>query len=262
MELNQIYNQDCLVGMLDIPDKSIDAIICDLPYGTTRNHWDSAIPLDALWKQYNRIIKDNGAIILFSQMPFTAALACSNLSMLKYEIIWRKNNSTGFLNANFAPLKSHEVILVFSKASACFVKDKRHAMVYNPQKSYGHKPYVNRKKNSTGSKNYDFKHFKSCITRSDGERFPTDVLTFPYDKEKLHPTQKPVALIEYLVKSYTNSGGVVLDNCMGSGSTAIACINTNRNFIGYELDKTYYDIACQRIKQADMCREMDMFNAI
>lgn len=247
IELNRIYNEDCLVGMTRIPDASIDCIICDLPYGTTKNAWDSVIPLNDLWTHYNRIIKENGAIVLFSQMPFAAVLACSNLNDFKYEIVWQKENATGFLNSNFAPMKIHENILVFSKSSACFVKDKNLAMIYNPQMIHGCKPYVS---NNTGisSTNYDYKHSKPITTINNGERFPNDIIFFKRDKEKIHPTQKPVDLIRYLVRTYTNVGGCVLDNCMGSGTTAIACIREKRNFIGFELNKEYYDKACKRIQ--------------
>ena len=181
IELNRIYNEDCLVGMAKIPDASIDCIICDLPYGTTRNQWDSVIPLNDLWNHYNRIIKENGAIILFSQMPFTAVLVCSNLNDFKYEIVWQKENATGFLNSNFAPMKIHENILVFSKSSACFVKDKNFAMIYNPQMIHGCKPYI---ANRTGrlSTNYDHKHSKPTTTINNGERFPNDIIFFKRDK--------------------------------------------------------------------------------
>lgn len=247
IELNKIYNEDCLEGMKRIPDGSVDCIVCDLPYGTTKNQWDSVIPLDELWLQYKRVIKENGAIVLFSQMPFTAILACSNLEMLKYEIVWQKKHATGFLNSKFAPMKIHENILVFSKSSACFVKDKAQAMLYNPQMTQGHKPYVC-KNNGIKSKNYDYKHFSSCTTVSNGDRFPTDLVCFEKDKEKIHPTQKPVALIQYLIRTYSNEGDTILDNCMGSGTTAIAAIREKRNFIGFELNKEYYDKACKRIK--------------
>ena len=247
IELNKIYNEDCLEGMKRIPDGSVDCVICDLPYGTTKNPWDSVIPLDELWLQYKRVVKENGAIVLFSQMPFTAILACSNLEMLKYEIVWKKENATGFLNSKFAPMKIHENILVFSKSSACFVKDKTQAMTYNPQMTQGHKPYVC-KRNSTKSKNYDYKHLTSCTIVSNGDRFPTDLVCFGKDKEKLHPTQKPVDLLMYLVRTYSNEGDTILDNCMGSGTTAIAAIREKRNFIGFELNKEYYDKACRRIK--------------
>lgn len=247
IELNKIYNEDCLEGMKRIPDGSVDCIVCDLPYGTTRNQWDSVIPIDELWLQYKRIIKKNGAVVLFSQMPFTAILACSNLQMLKYELVWQKSNSTGFLNSKFAPMKIHENILIFSKSSACFVKNKTQAMTYNPQMIKGNKPYVC-KRNGTKSKKYDYKNLSSCTTVSNGDRFPTDIVFFGNDKEKLHPTQKPVALIQYLIRTYSNEGDTILDNCMGSGTTAIACIKEKRNFIGFELNKEYYNKACKRIK--------------
>ena len=247
IELNKIYNEDCLEGMKRIPDGSVDCVICDLPYGTTKNYWDSVIPLDNLWVEYRRIVKPSGAIVLFSQMPFTAILASSNLEMFKYEIIWEKDNATGFLNCNFAPMKKHENILVFSQSSACFVKEKKDAMVYNPQMITGRTPYVI-KHNSYGSTNYDYKHFKNVTTVSNGERYPTDIVSYKRDKEKIHPTQKPVALIQYLIRTYSNEGDTILDNCMGSGTTAIAAIREKRNFIGFELNKEYYDKACKRIK--------------
>lgn len=240
-----LYQGDCLEVMKDIPSASIDMILCDLPYGTTKNKWDSAIPFEPLWEQYKRVIKDNGAIVLFSQMPFGAFLITSNSKMFKYEWIWQKENGTGFLNSKYAPLKIHENILVFSKSSACYVKNIENAMTYNPQMREGFKPYTI--KQSTGSKNYDYKNMKCCITESNGDRYPIDILQFKRDKEKLHPTQKPVDLLEYLIKTYTNENDLVLDNCMGSGSTGVACKNTNRNFIGIELDKNYFEIAKNRI---------------
>ena len=247
IELNRIYNEDCLLGMKSIPDESVDCIICDLPYGTTRNQWDIVIPLEELWLQYKRVVNRNGAIVLFSQMPFTAILACSNLEMLKYEIIWQKESPTGFLNSKFAPMKIHENILVFSKSSAGVVKDKSKAMVYNPQMVKGCKPYIS---NNTGisSTNYNYKHSKPITTINNGERFPNDIIFFKRDKEKIHPTQKPVALIQYLKRTYSNEGDTILDNCIGSGTTAIACIREKRNFIGFELNKEYYDKACKRIQ--------------
>lgn len=241
IQLNNIYNMDCLEGMKYIKDKSIDCIICDLPYGTTQNKWDSIIPLNDLWLQYERIIKDNGAILLFSQIPFTITLAASNQSLLRYEIIWEKTSATGFLNANRMPLKSHENILVFYKKLP----------IYNPQKRNGYKPYAT----ARGDKNTTYGNFDNTyISKSNGERYPTDIIKFKKDKEKLHPTQKPVALIEYLIKTYTNEGAVILDNCMGSGTTAIACINTNRQYIGFELEKEYYDLSLKRIREVD-CNE-------
>ena len=224
--------------MKQVSDKSIDMILCDLPYGTTKNKWDSVIPLNKLWKQYERIIKDNGAIVLFSQMPFSAELVHSNLKLFKYEWIWQKDNGTGFLNAKKMPLKIHENILVFYKKLP----------LYNPQMRTGFKPYKCKQgRHSTNYGAYEQGH----ITESNGERYPIDIIEFKKDSG-LHPTQKPVALLEYLIKTYTNEGETVLDNCMGSGSTGVACVNTNRNFIGYELDEKYFEIAEKRINEA-MC---------
>ena len=219
--------------MKQVPDKSIDLILCDLPYGTTQNKWDTVIPFDKLWAQYNRIIKDNGAILLFSQMPFGANLIMSNPKMFRYEWVWEKENSTGFLNAKKMPLKKHENILVFYK----------HLPTYNPQMREGFKPYYN-VRNNPYSSNYG--DYKATTASSDGTRYPIDIIEFNRDKG-LHPTQKPVALLEYLIKTYTNEGDTVLDNCMGSGSTGVACKNTNREFIGMELDEKYYKIACERL---------------
>ena len=236
---------DCLELMKKLGDESIDMICCDLPYGSTKNKWDCPIDLNLLWEQYKRIIKPNGAIVLFAQTPFDKVLGVSNLEMLKYEWIWKKDNATGFLNSNFAPLKIHENILVFSKASAAFVKDKSKAMHYYPIKESG-KPYT--VKQGSRSKNYDAKNMiQGFETKNTGDRFPKSILHFKRDKDKLHPTQKPVALLEYLIKTYTKEGEIVLDNCMGSGSTGVACLNTNRQFIGMELDEKYYNIAIERL---------------
>ena len=225
---------DCVEGMKYIDDKSIDMILCDLPYGTTRNKWDSIIPLEPLWEQYKRIIKDNGAIVLTAQTPFDKVLGASNLDMLRYEWIWEKDNATGHLNAKKMPMKKHENILVFYKKLP----------QYNPQFTEG-KPYVVKRGRKSTNYGDDVEGYDG-ITKSDGKRYPTSILRF--NKETgLHPTQKPVALFEYLIKTYTNEGETVLDNCMGSGTTAVACINTNRNFIGIELDEGYFKIAKERI---------------
>lgn len=238
-----IKQGDCLELMKDIPDKSVDMVLCDLPYGTTRNKWDSVIPLNKLWEQYERIIKDNGAIVLFSQMPFSAELVHSNLKLFKYEWIWQKDNGTGFLNAKKMPLKIHENILVFYKKLP----------LYNPQMRTGFKPYKCKQgRHSTNYGAYEQGH----ITESNGERYPIDIIEFKKDSG-LHPTQKPVALLEYLIKTYTNEGDTVLDNCMGSGSTGVACVNTNRNFIGYELNEKYFEIAEKRINE---CVETTIFD--
>ena len=235
MRLNTIYNEDCLEGMKRIPDKSVDMILCDLPYGTTQNKWDTVIPLDLLWEQYNRIIKDNGAIVLTAQTPFDKVLGVSNLKNLKYEWIWQKNIATGHLNAKKMPMKNHENILVFYKELP----------TYNPQMTSG-KPYthIRTPKNDNGS-NYGY--IERTDTVNDGSRYPKTVTIF--DREVgLHPTQKPVALFEYLIKTYTNKGETVLDNCMGSGTTAIACLNTDRQYIGFELDETYHKLSLERIE--------------
>jgi DNA modification methylase len=228
--------------MKDIPDKSIDMILCDLPYGTTCNKWDSVIPLNTLWEQYERIIKDNGAIVLTAQSPFDKILSCSNLKLFRYEWIWEKTTATGHLNAKKMPLKAHENILVFYKKLP----------TYNPQKTKGHERKVStaeHKRNSNLSTNYgDYKQTGYDST----ERYPRSVLVYPTDKQKeaLHPTQKPVALFEYLIKTYTNEGETVLDNCIGSGTTAISALNTGRFFIGIEREQEYVDIANERIRKA------------
>jgi site-specific DNA-methyltransferase (adenine-specific) len=218
-----------------IDDNSIDMILCDLPYGTTQNKWDSIIPLDRLCENYKRVIKDNGVIILTAQTPFDKVLGYSNLKMLKYEWIWQKEAGTGFLNAKKMPLKDHENILIFYKKPP----------IYNPQMSEG-KPYNIKKGGGTSNYNKDSK--ENIVTNNDGNRYPKTVIKFPRDKDKFHPTQKPVALFEYLIKTYTNEGDLVLDNCIGSGTTAIAALNTKRKFIGFELDTTYCSLANQRIQ--------------
>ena len=243
-------------GMKRIPDGSVDCIICDLPYGTTRNAWDSVIPLDELWVQYKRIIKERGAIVLFSQMPFTAILASSNLEMLKYEWIWEKAMPTGFLNSNHAPLKAHENILVFSKhAAAPKGAGKIDPMIYNPQFLKG-KPYFSKALGIGLRDNYG--KFKNIPTHNNGDKYyPRDIIQFSHDKDKFHPTQKPVSLLKYLVLTYSNKGDTILDNCMGSGTTALACIDTGRNFIGFEKEKKYFDIAMKRIAQMRQQPKLD-----
>ena len=243
MELNKIYNEDCLEGMKRIPDGSVDMILCDLPYGTTRNKWDSIIPLDKLWEQYKRVIKDNGAIVLTAQTPFDKVLGSSNLEMLKYEWIWEKTTATGWFNAKKMPMKAHENILVFY----------RKPPIYNYEKTKGHKPMNNyTKKADVINKSTTYGKVKKDMSGGGTtERYPRSVIKFSTDKQKsaIHPTQKPVALFEYLIKTYTNENETVLDNCMGSGTTAIAAINTNRNYIGFELDKKYCELANNRIKE-------------
>jgi len=215
---------------------SVDLILCDLPYGTTQNKWDSIIPLEPLWAEYKRIIKPNGAIILFAQTPFDKVLGCSNLEWLKYEWIWEKDNGTGFLNAKKAPLKIHENILVFYNKLP----------TYNPQMREG-KPYTVK----AGRKSSNYGTQIDVTTVNTGERYPIDIIKFNRDKGKYHPTQKPVPLLEYLIKTYTNENEIVLDNCMGSGSTCVASHNTGRRYIGIEKDKDYYDIAIKRLEECE-----------
>lgn len=241
IELNTIYNEDCLEGMKRIPDKSVDMILADLPYGTTQNKWDSIIPLEPLWEQYERVIKDNGAVVLTAQTPFDKVLGVSNLKMLKYEWIWDKKLATGHLNAKKMPMKQHENILVFYKKLP----------TYNPQMSKG-EPYI--KVSVSDGSNYR-KGISGNKTENNGTRYPKSILTFTNanQRAKQHPTQKPSELFEYLIKTYTNEGETVLDNVMGSGTTAIACLNTNRNFIGFELDETYYNLSLKRVAEVKKC---------
>jgi site-specific DNA-methyltransferase (adenine-specific) len=241
---------DCLDLMWDIPDGSIDAIICDLPYGVTRNKWDSVLPFPMLWANYNRIISDRGVVVLFGSGMFTALCMCSNPLMWRYNLVWEKTEPTGFLNANKMPLRSHEDIMIFYKKLP----------TYNPQKTKGHIKKVSsaaHKANCKKSSNYGDHKLQSYEST---ERFPKSVILCKTDKQKqaLHPTQKPVALLEYLIRTYTNEGDTVLDNCMGSGSTGVACVNTGRNFIGIELDRNYFDIATKRITDAENKNERVM----
>lgn len=233
----ELHNGDCLELMANIPSESVDMILCDLPYGTTRNAWDSIIPLEPLWGHYKRIIKPNGAICLFSQMPFSATLVCSQPNLFRYEWIWEKGNATGFLNANKMPMKAHENILVFYK----------NLPIYNPQGLVKKEvPTIRKGRNGNGS-NYG-KSDKDAV--QEFENYPRDILIFKSEGKTVHPTQKPVALLEYLIKTYTNEGETVLDSCMGSGSTGVACVNTGRKFIGIELNSNYYEIAQKRIDEA------------
>ena len=241
MSIYKLYHGDCLEVMKNIEYGSVDLILCDLPYGiTARNKWDVVIPFDKLWEQYNRIIKGNGAIVLFGSGMFTSSLMQSNPKMWRYNLIWHKTTPTGFLNANRMPLRAHEDIVVFYKSLP----------TYNPKKTTGHERKVSKAEHKINSKKTDDYGEHGLATYDSTERYPTSVLTFSTDKQKaaLHPTQKPIALLEWLIKTYTNEGEVVLDNCMGSGSTGVAALNTNRNFIGIELDEGYFKIAKKRIE--------------
>ena len=280
----KLYNGDCLEVMKEIPSKSVDMILCDLPYQVTKNKWDTIIPMndyiianneslekdefylkqflkglskkeidkiweenkkEGLWSYYNRIIKDNGAILLFGQDIFSAQLINSNLKMYKYKWFWKKDRPSGFLNAKKMPLKDVEEILVFYKKCP----------IYNPQFWEGiplHGMGTKYKEGNLGNNNYGkfASHTNPSANREgDTKKYPRQVLEFKRPHPPIFPTQKPVDLCEYLIKTYTNEGDLVLDNCMGSGTTGIAALNTNRKFIGIELDENYFNMAKQRIKE-------------
>lgn len=233
---------DCLEGMKLIDDKSIDMILCDLPYGVTaRNKWDSIIPFEPLWEQYERIVKDNGAMVFTARQPFTTDLIQSNRKLFKYTMIWRKNLKSGNLNARKRPMVGFEDIVVFYKNQP----------TYNPQKIPRTTQVKSGNKFNSKSTNYG-KQKEEYIDRQSDWLMPDDVLEIKCvhnSSGKLHPTQKPVELFEWFIKTYTNESDLVLDNCIGSGTTAISCINTNRNYIGFELDKNYFNLANERIDQ-------------
>lgn len=236
-----LYHGDCLEVMAQLPDNSVDMILCDLPYGTTACKWDTVIPFEPLWAQYRRIAKRNAAIVLTASQPFTTALIASNMREFKYELIWEKPKATGHALCNVRPMKAHENVLVFC----------RERETYNPQKVAG-KPY----KGGVGvAESPEFSTGKVRYGSADGSRFPRSVLQFKnasFESRNQHPTQKPVALMEYMIRTYTYEGETVLDNCMGSGTTGVACANTGRQFIGIERDDKYFAIASERIAAAEL----------
>lgn len=237
----KLYNGDCLDVMEELPAGSVDLILCDPPYGVTRNPWDKKIPTDRLWGGVNRLRKADTAILFFAQMPFAAELVMSNPRMFRYEWIWQKSNVSGFLNAKRMPLKSHENILVFYEALP----------TYNPQMT----PGLHMKARSGRVQTSNYGKFERMNPEIADSYYPRDILSFPCVNqgpgvERFHPTQKPVPLLEYLIKTYSNPGDVVFDPCMGAGSTGVAAINTGRNFVGIELDSGYYQVAQARIEQA------------
>ena len=236
--INKIHNADCLEKMKEISDKSIDMILCDLPYGTTACKWDTIIPFEPLWEQYKRIIKDNGAIVLTASQPFTSALVMSNIKMFKYCLIWNKRKSSSALHAKIQPLRIHEDIVVFGKNKT----------IYNPQMVQG-KPRVDKESKISNGEAFGNNTVTRKYENKDGLYYPKSILDISNADQtnKVHPTQKPVALFEYLIKTYTNEGDLVLDNCAGSGTTAIACLNTNRQFIVMEKEQKYYDIILKRV---------------
>lgn len=259
IELNHIYNEDCLEGMKRIPDNSVDCVICDLPYGTTQCSWDVVIPFDLLWQQYKRILKQNGVAVLFATEPFTSKLVLSNLEWFREKLTWQKHKPSNIGNAKYMHLKYSEDIVCFAKGRCTYnpqMQPRISDRVRQAQKGKSKQWRTNRKDAqevsfATKYAPRDWKTFNADW------KYPSNVLTFPAvvsnSREKLpHPTQKPVALLEYLVKTYSNDGDTILDNCMGSGTTAIACMNTNRNYIGFELDKKYYDLSIKRIKECEL----------
>lgn len=263
---------NCLDLMCGIPDGSVDMVLADLPYGTTHCKWDTVIPFPPLWEQYERVIKDNGAILLFSAQPFTTDLITSNRALFRYEIIWEKTQKTGFFNAKKMPLRAHENICVFYKKLP----------TYNPQMQTLSEEYIKEHLVPLGRtrRNSDFKKTnggafgkvskqkaEKWAYTDDGTRFPTDVIKFSnwngtlfgkgQGNKAVHPTRKPTAILEYLIRTYTNEGETVLDNTMGSGSTGVACVNTRRNFIGMELELNYFNIAQERIREAQERAEIE-----
>jgi site-specific DNA-methyltransferase (adenine-specific) len=258
IELNRIYQMDCLEGMKLIPDKSIDMILCDLPYGTTSCKWDTIIPFEPLWKQYERIIKDNGVITLTASQPFTSALAMSNIKIFRYQWYWIKNRITGFANAKKQPLRNIEDILVFYKKLP----------TYNPQGLQR----INKK--CKNGKSVGGETLRADIKESAGKGklrtegseyiqeftgYPKQTLTDIPEEKKIHPTQKPVALFEYLIKTYTNEGNIILDNCIGSGTTAVACTLNNRKWIGFETDSKYIELANKRLEQINLESDLEIY---
>ena len=249
---NKIHLADCLEFMPNIPDKSIDCIICDLPYGTTCLKWDSIIDFNLLWAEYKRIIRKDGVIVLFAIQPFTTKLVASNMDMFHYIWTWKKDTPTGFLNANYAPLKATEDICIFSHGKVGSLS--KNPIRYFPQgvkevnKSKVNNPNSNWRKNkgypSTGNK---LNSNESYVQKYTG--YPSNILEFARDKDAIHPTQKPVKLLEYLIKTYTKEGEVVLDNCSGSGSLAVAAYNTRRNFICIEKNEEYYNKSVERLER-------------
>lgn len=265
MAINQSINQsislfcgDCLDVMKSIPDNSIDMVLCDLPYGTINCSWDSKIPLEPLWEQWLRVLSPNSSVLLFGSEPFSTRLRMSNLSQFKYDWIWIKNRPTGFVHAKNKPLKDFEIISVFSPypmGHKSLLGDRR--MRYNPQGLEVCGKMSKSSKSKFGNIDGKRKSHKAEVV-SDFTNYPRMVLSFGKDtgKSNLHPTQKPVALCEYLIKTYTDNGMTVLDNCMGSGSTGVACLNTGRKFIGIEKDEQYFEVAKERIESVQKDLEM------
>ena len=266
-----LINGDCLVEMRSIEEHSIDLILCDLPYGTTDRKgseskknagsrllkWDTVIPLDELWLEYKRVLKPRGAVVLTADQPFTSKLILSNVEWFKYEWIWKKKKTTGFLLANYRPMKQTEDVVVFSPAGAAAASKNGKNMTYNPQGLIEKRVKKKNNPKRLGKFLHNPKFMgenNKLLHETEYEQkytnYPSEIIEFGLDKNVVHPTQKPVALMEYLIKTYSNENETVLDNCMGSGTTGVACVNTNRNFIGIERDEKYYDTAKSRIDES------------
>ena len=266
-----LINGDCLVEMKSIEEHSIDLILCDLPYGTTDRKgseskknagsrllkWDTVIPLDKLWLEYKRVLKPRGAVVLTADQPFTSKLILSNVEWFKYEWIWKKKKTTGFLLANYRPMKQTEDVVVFSPAGAAAASKNGKNMTYNPQGLIEKRVKKKNNPKRLGKFLHNPKFMgenNKLLHETEYEQkytnYPSEIIEFGLDKNVVHPTQKPVALMEYLIKTYSNENETVLDNCMGSGTTGVACVNTNRNFIGIERDEKYYDTAKSRIDES------------
>lgn len=254
MEIDTIYQGDCLELIKQLPDKSIDCIICDPPYEVLNKNnkdaqWDRIIPFDELWQQYERVAKDNAAIILFAQGMFTARLMMSNPKLWRYNLIWQKGGRcSGFLNAKKMPLREHEDIVVFYRKQP----------TYNPQmtKCLPHERNHSRGRQQGEQTNRCYGEFGKAEDIITDLKYPKSILNFNRPHPQIHPTQKPVALIQYLIKTYSNENDLILDNCIGSGTTAVAAIKEKRHFVGMELNKEYYDIACKRVKEAKMYQSL------
>ena len=256
MSKTNLMQGDCLERMKEIPDGSVDMVLTDPPYGTTACKWDSIIPLEPMWEQLKRVIKPNGAIVMTASQPFTTTIIASNTGMFKYEWIWEKSNGTNFLNTKFQPFKVHENVLVFGSMATSY--SKKGTLSYNPQKTKGEPYELTRGK---GKMKFHQDPCKQPASKNNGDRMPRSVQRVN-EERGLHPTQKPVALMEYLIKTYANEGETVLDFTMGSGTTGVACVNLGRDFIGIEMDDDYFRIASDRIEKAQTVEvppQMDLF---
>jgi site-specific DNA-methyltransferase (adenine-specific) len=262
LEINKIYNLDCLEGMKRVPDKSIDMILCDLPYGTTACSWDEVIPFKPLWEQYERIIKSNGAIILTASQPFTTNLITSNMKLFKYCWVWEKSRATGHLHAKNKPLKIHEDIIVFSPGTTVHASQSKNRMTYNPQglvkvdkqnfrpSGRSNESYITSRPSHKNTVHQEFEGYPKSILKINSE----------HNVNAYHPTQKPVALFEYLIRTYTNEGEIVLDNCMGGGTTAVAATMSNRKWIGFETESKYVEVANKRLEQIELHNDLSELN--